>query len=108
MVSGSHGAPQVILESVRHLAHADRLIIGRQGALYVDPVYVEMPAQPLQVSARFDWLSAGQQLLLQSFTFSHPGSAQLEGHGLFNLAADAPIRELQLEVRLGQDNQLSR
>ena len=74
-------------------------ISGRQGALYVDPVYVEMPAQPLQLSARFDWLSAGQQLLLRSFTFGHPGSVQLEGHGLFNLAADAPIRELQLEVR---------
>jgi hypothetical protein len=72
---------------------------GRQGALYVDPVFVEMPSQPLQLSARFDWLPAGQQLLLQSFTYSHPGSVQLEGQGHFTLATDAPVRELQLEIQ---------
>ena len=57
---------------------------GRQGALYVDPVFVEMPSQPLQLSARFDWLPAGQELLLRSFTYRHPDSVQLEGHGHFS------------------------
>ena len=72
---------------------------GRQGALYVDPVFIEMPSQPLRLSARFDWLSTEQQLLLQSFTYRHPGSVQLEGSGHFSLAADAPLRALQLEIR---------
>ena len=72
---------------------------GRQGALYVDPVFVEMPSQPLQLRARFDWLPAGQQLRLQSFTYSHPGSVQLEGQGHFTLATDTPVRELQLEIQ---------
>ena len=74
-------------------------ISGRQGALYIDPIFVEMPTQPLQLSARFDWLSAQQQVVLQSFSYRHPGSVQLEGSGHFNLAADAPLQELQLEVR---------
>jgi len=73
-------------------------IRGRQGALYVDPVYIEMPLQPLQLSARFDWLSTEQQVVLQSFTYRHPGTVQLEGRGHFSLAADAPLRELRLEV----------
>ena len=74
-------------------------ISGRQGALYIDPVYVEMPPQPLQINARFDWLSAGQQVLLHSLSYKHPGSVLVEGHGHFSLAADAPIRDLQLELR---------
>jgi len=74
-------------------------ISGRQGALYVDPVFVEMPSQPLQLSARFDWLPVQQQLLLQSFTYRHPGTLQLQGHGHFSLATDTPLRELQLEIQ---------
>ena len=74
-------------------------ISGRQGALYVDPVFIEMPSQPLQLSARFDWLSTEQQVVLQSFTYRHPGSVQIEGDGHIDLAGDAPLRELRLEIR---------
>ncbi len=73
-------------------------MVGRQGALYVEPVFLEMPSPPLTLSARFDWLSAKQQLLLQSFTYRHPGSVQLEGNGQFYLAADAPLQALRVEV----------
>ena len=73
-------------------------LFGRQGALYVEPVFIAMPSQPLQLSARFDWLSAKQQLLLHSFTYGHPGSVRLEGNGQFNLAADAPLQDLRIEV----------
>jgi hypothetical protein len=72
---------------------------GRQGALYIDPIFVEMPAQPLQLSARFDWLSMQQQVVLQSFSYRHPGTVQLEGNGHFDLAAESPIRELKLDIR---------
>jgi hypothetical protein len=71
---------------------------GRQGALYVEPVFVEMPSPALQLSARVDWLSEKQQLILQSFSFSHPGSVQLAGSGHFNLAADSPLQALQVEI----------
>ena len=73
-------------------------MVGRQGALYVEPVFIAIPSQPLQLSARFDWLSAKQHLLLHSFTYGHPGSVQLEGNGQFNLAADAPLQDLRIEV----------
>jgi hypothetical protein len=72
---------------------------GRQGALYVDPVFIEIPSQALRLSARFDWLPTAQQLVLQSFTYRHPGSVQLAGSGLFSLGADAPLRTLHLEIR---------
>ncbi len=71
---------------------------GRRGALYVEPVFIEMPSKPLTLSARFDWLSAKQQLLLQSLTYSHPGSVQLEADGHINLAADEPLKTLRIEV----------
>ena len=71
---------------------------GRQGALYIEPMFIEMPSQPVTLSARFNWQSAKQQLLLQSFTYRHPGSVQLQGDGHFNLAADAPLQTLQIEI----------
>jgi hypothetical protein len=71
---------------------------GRQGALYVEPVFIEMPSRPVTLNARFDWLSAKQQLFLQSFTYNHPGTVQLQGDGDFNLAADAPLQTLRIEV----------
>ena len=74
-------------------------VSGHAGALYIDPVFIEMPSPALQLSARFDWLSTKQQLVLQSFTYRHPGSVQLEGSGLFSLGADAPLRSLHLEIR---------
>ena len=73
-------------------------IVGRQGALYVEPVFVAMPSQTLQLSVRFDWLSAKQQLSLHSFTYGHPGSVRLKGNGQFNLAADSPLQALRIEV----------
>ena len=79
--------------------HVALELSGRQGALYIDPIFIEMPSQPVQLSARFDWLSTQQQLVLQSFSYRHPGSVQLEGSGHFDLAADAPIRELKLAIR---------
>jgi len=72
---------------------------GRAGALYVDPVFIEMPSQGLRLNARFDWLSTEQQLVLQSFAYRHPGSVQLEGSGIFSLATDAPLRALQLDIQ---------
>jgi hypothetical protein len=74
-------------------------ISGRQGALYIDPIFVEISSQPLQLSARFDWLSTQRQVALHSFSYRHPGSVQLEGSGQLSLAEDAPIRELRLELR---------
>jgi len=74
-------------------------ISARKGALYVEPVFVQVPSEPLQLSARFDWSTADQQLLLQSFSYLHPGGVQLAGSGQFSLATESPLRELQLEIR---------
>jgi hypothetical protein len=90
-----HAAVQVAASGMQAVLE----MTGRQGALYVDPVFIEIPSQPLRLSARFGWLSTEQQLVLQSFTYRHPGSVQLGGSGHFSLAADVPLRELQLEVR---------
>jgi hypothetical protein len=73
-------------------------ISGRQGALYVDPVFVLMPPQALQLRARFDWLPEEQQVKLESLSYHHPGSIRLEADGLIDLATDIPLRALQLTV----------
>ena len=74
-------------------------VTGRQGGLYVDPVYIEMPAQAVRVTARFDWLARKRQLLLHAFDYQHPGSVQLAASGRFNLVAEPRIQELLLDIQ---------
>jgi hypothetical protein len=74
-------------------------VTGRQGGLYVDPVFVEMPAQPIRATARLDWLARDRQLLLHAFNYHHPGSVQLDGSGRFRLAAEPRIQEMLIDIQ---------
>lgn len=75
---------------------------GRRGALYVDPLYIEIPQAPLQASTRFDWQASSEQLTLHAFHYDHPGSVQLTGKGVIRPLADAPLHDLQVNIQQAQ------
>jgi len=74
-------------------AHADR------GRLYVEPLFVEAPAAPIQASARLDYRPDTRQVTLHALEFRHPGSVQLAANGRLDLDSPAMLQELQLELR---------
>jgi hypothetical protein len=75
---------------------------GRRGALYVDPLYIEIPQTPLQGSVRFDWHAADERLTLYAFSYVHPDSLQMTGRGKISLQADMPVSDLHVTIKQGQ------
>jgi hypothetical protein len=74
-------------------ASADR------GRLYVEPLYVEVPAQAIQASMRFDYLAATRQLVLDTLEFRHSGCVELAAHGRIDLGAGPLLQDLQVELQ---------
>ncbi|ESS71807.1 hypothetical protein MGMO_88c00180 [Methyloglobulus morosus KoM1] len=51
------------------------------GALYVDPVYLEVGAQPITLNAKGNWNNLTKQADVQLFAYKHPGVGILTGNG---------------------------
>jgi len=77
-------------------------LTGKQGALYVDPLFINIPDRPIQVQAHLDYLPATQRLSVHAFSYTHPGSVRLTASGQLDLAADSPLTRLQLDVQAAQ------
>ncbi len=74
---------------------------AEQGRLYVEPLFVEVPGQPIEASARFDYLADSRELLLHALEYRHPGSAVLAVSGRINLGTDPLLRDLHVELQQG-------
>jgi hypothetical protein len=74
-------------------------LTARQGAVYIDPVYIEVGSAPIVADAALDWLPRRQRLELQSFSYRQPGSINLAGQGRIELQQEQPLRQLQLELK---------
>ncbi len=72
---------------------------ARQGAVYIDPWYIEVGSTPIVADAALDWLPGKQRLELQSFSYRQPGSVDLAGQGRIELQHEQPLRQLQLELK---------
>ncbi len=72
---------------------------ARQGAVYIDPWYIEVGSAPIVAAAVLDWLPRKQRLELQSFSYRQPGSVDLAGQGRIELQHEQPLRQLQLELK---------
>ncbi len=75
---------------------------GRRGALYVDPLYIEVPQTPLQGRAHFSWQAGSERLTLHTFSYDHPDSVQLTGKGTISPMTDAPLRDLHVTIEQAQ------
>jgi hypothetical protein len=74
---------------------------GQGGAVYLEPLYVAVTAQPIHATAKFDWLQQRRQLLLHELDYQHPGSVTLSARGRFRLAAESPVESLDVEISAG-------
>jgi hypothetical protein len=51
------------------------------GALYIDPVYLEVGAQPIVLNAHGVWNNKSKKADIQAFTYLHPNVVVLNGNG---------------------------
>jgi len=99
----------VLQGEARALAGGWRLdlkAVARQGRLYVEPVYLEVPAQAIEASAQFDLLGGGRQLLLHSLQYAHPGHMRLAAQGHIERGQEVRLRQLQVELHEGSVSSL--
>jgi len=77
-------------------ASADR------GRLYVEPLFIEVPDQAIQATARFDYQISNRQVTLHSSEYRHPGGVALAANGHIDLATGPLLRDLQVELQEGR------
>jgi len=75
---------------------------GRQGQLYIDPLFIDFGARPVHASASFDWQPAGRRLRVASLDYEQPGAVRLHGEGLAVLDAPMRVEALSLDVEDGR------
>lgn len=73
-------------------------LAARQGAVYIDPVYVEVTGEPIHASADISWSPRTRVLSLHAFDYRHPGSLRLDGEGSVDLRDEQPLRALRVKV----------
>jgi len=76
-------------------------VTGRQGQVYVDPVFIEIPAQPIHAVARLDWQTRSNRLLVKEFEYQHPGSVDLQAIGRLRLGPASSLDSLSVFVNEG-------
>ena len=73
-------------------------LTGHRGALYIDPVYLEVPSRPIRASARLGWQAKQRRLVVSAFEYRHPGSVGLQGSGRFSFVPVFKAESLQFEI----------
>jgi hypothetical protein len=87
------------LQPVRDGWQVHSSLTARQGAVYIDPVYIEVGTAPVVAEAALDWLPRTRQVELRSLSYRQPGSLDLSAQGRFEWQHAQPVRQLQLELK---------
>jgi hypothetical protein len=88
-VSGNLAGDRIDLEISVELQRSktswqlEATLAGRQGQLYLDPVFMDLDAQPLTAAVRLDWQPGARRLVIHSFELQQPGVLGLHARGSF-------------------------
>jgi hypothetical protein len=72
-----------------------------RGRLYVEPLFLEVPAQAIQVTAQVDYQVNTRQVTLHALEYRHPGSVVLATNGHIDLDEGPLLRDLRVELQEG-------
>lgn len=79
---------------------ADLHLQTRQGQAYVEPIFFDFAAHPLQADARLRWRGAGTPVQVDTFKLAHDGIAQATISGEFS--SEQPLQRHRLDARIEQ------
>jgi hypothetical protein len=79
----------------------DLEINADRGRLYVEPLFLEVPAEAIQATAHLEYQVNTRQLMLHALEYRHPGSVLLAANGHIDLGKGPLLRELQVELQEG-------
>jgi hypothetical protein len=70
-----------------------------KGAVYVDPVYVEVANKPIIIDAQGTWNVSKKHINVQAFNYQHPEVATLKGSGLVSYGKNPQLEKADLSVK---------
>jgi hypothetical protein len=79
----------------------DLAINADRGMLYIEPLFLEVPAQAIQATAHLDYQVDTRQVTLHALEYRHPGSVVLAANGHIELDKGPLLRELRVELQEG-------
>jgi hypothetical protein len=77
-------------------------LVGNQGQLYIDPVFIDLDSRPVHASAEVDWQPSTGQLRVRSLDYDQPGAVRLHAMGLIGLDRPVRLEELSLDITEGR------
>ncbi len=104
---GSIAGEDVVLQCVaeiRPAASGWRVALdfsARQGAIYLQPLFVAVAGQPVTAQARFDWQHARRQLVLHELDYRHPDSLLFTAQGRMRFDDTPAFETLDVEIGAG-------
>lgn len=78
--------------------HLQAELALRQGQLYVEPIFLQPSAQPIQLTLRADWQPQNRKLDISYLRFDHPGILRVEGQLQLSTHAPVHITSTRLQV----------
>jgi hypothetical protein len=79
-----------------------------KGALYVDPVYLEVATKPVVIDAKGQWNAKNKRVIVENINYQHPDAAVLTGTGVISYARKIQLEKADLDVTsLGLQNLFS-
>jgi hypothetical protein len=74
---------------------------GAQGQLYVDPVYLDLEAQPVAAKASLDWHTGEERLVIRSLDYRQHDAAVLKLKGVLHPGQPVPVDSLEARLEEG-------
>ncbi len=71
---------------------------AQRGAVYIDPLYIEVGKQPIHASASIDWQPGRRVLAVHEFSYRHPASMRVSAQGRLALAQEQPVQQLRVTI----------
>ena len=69
-----------------------------KGALYSDPVYLEVTKKPVVIDAKGLWNAKSKRVTVENIHYQHPDTAKLTGTGVISYAKKIQLEKADLEV----------
>ncbi|MEE8342576.1 MAG: hypothetical protein V3R51_02125 [Gammaproteobacteria bacterium] len=102
--AGTHAGEQLDVSVSAQLRPAgdgwnvETKLIGRQGQIYVAPIFLEIPDQPVELGLAVHWPSAPGTVKIESLHWRHPGAINATGNLQLELQPEPVVTDFDVDI----------
>ncbi|MEE8429159.1 MAG: hypothetical protein V3S33_06620 [Gammaproteobacteria bacterium] len=103
--AGTHAGEQLHVSVTAQLRpvgdgwNVETKLIGKQGQIYIDPIFLEIPDQPLELSLAVLWPLGPGAVKIESLHWRHPGVVDATGKLQLELKPEPVVTDLDVDLR---------